>query len=97
MDTPPREQQHVFDKPRNVRRVLVSLFVVCGIVFSLDLLDLVLPMFGIEKLRHAHDETRWDFLPGFYAIYGFISCVALVLVAKWLRKFLMREEDYYDR
>ena len=33
---------------------------------------------------------------GFYAFYGFASCVVLVVVAKELRKILMRREDYYD-
>ena len=95
MDTQSREQPHVFDNPRNVRRVLISLFVTCGIVFSLDLLDLVLPWFGLGDLRHA--ENDWDGLPGFYAFYGFIACVVLVLIATRMRGILMRKEDYYDR
>jgi hypothetical protein len=33
---------------------------------------------------------------GFYAIYGFVACVILVLVAKEMRKLVMRDEDYYD-
>jgi len=38
-------------------------------------------------------EALW----GFYAIYGFVACVVLVLLAKEMRKILMRDEDYYDR
>ena len=34
---------------------------------------------------------------GFYSFYGFMSCAILVAVAHVMRKFLMREEDYYDR
>jgi hypothetical protein len=34
---------------------------------------------------------------GFYAIYGFVACVLLVVIAKELRKLLMRDENYYDR
>ena len=33
---------------------------------------------------------------GFYAGYGFVACVLLVLIAKEMRKLLMRREDYYD-
>ena len=33
---------------------------------------------------------------GFYAIFGFVACVGLVLAAKELRKFLKRDEDFYD-
>lgn len=33
---------------------------------------------------------------GFGAAFGFLSCVAMVLFAKLLGKFLKRSEDYYD-
>ena len=33
---------------------------------------------------------------GFYAVYGFVACVLLVLLAKEMRKVLIRKEDYYD-
>jgi len=33
---------------------------------------------------------------GFYALFGFVACVVLVLVAKHLRKLLMREETFYE-
>jgi hypothetical protein len=91
----PDEKQHFFDKPENVRLVLRILFGVCAAVFLLDLVDLVLSLFGLHELRHA--ETWWEGLSGFYAIYGFVACVVLVLAAKQMRKFLMRDEDYYDR
>jgi hypothetical protein len=45
-----------------------------------------------------HKHTHYDFqgYVGFDAFYGFVSCVLLVLVAKQVRKILMRDEDYYD-
>ena len=85
----------VFDKPHNVRRVLRTLYAVCIAVFLLDVLDAVLQVAGLGDLRHA--ERFWEGWPGFYAIYGFVACVALVLIAKQLRRVLMRDEDYYDR
>lgn len=42
---------------------------------------------------HAHFEnTAWF---SFYAVFGFFSCVALVLFAKLLGFLLKRKEDYY--
>lgn len=35
-------------------------------------------------------------LPGFYAWYGFLSCVALVLGSKALGTWLKRPDTYYD-
>ena len=91
----PDGKQHVFDKPRNVRIVLRSLYTVCAFVFLLDIINLIPFAGGAGHLRHA--EASWEGFPGFYAIYGFVACVILVLVAKQLRKVLMRDEDYYDR
>ena len=78
------DKKHLFDDPRNVKRLLRAIYVICAVLVSLDLLSL---RYGL----HA-----WESLPGFYAIYGFVGCTALVLVAKGMRKFLMRGEDYYD-
>lgn len=91
----PDGKQHFFDKPRNVRIVLRSLYAVCAFVFLLDIINLILSAVGAGHLRHA--ESSWEGFPGFYAIYGFVACVILVLAAKQLRKVLMRKEDYYDR
>jgi hypothetical protein len=33
---------------------------------------------------------------GFAAVFGFVSCVAMVLIAKGLGFFLKRDERYYD-
>ncbi len=32
----------------------------------------------------------------FQGVYGLVCCIGLVLAARWLRTFLMRDEDYYD-
>lgn len=77
--------QHFFDKPENIRRVLRTLYIACAGLFVLDF------------ILHRHVAHPWETLPGFYAIYGFVGCVILVLIAKWMRTFLMRPEDYYDR
>jgi hypothetical protein len=84
MAEPPQERRHMFDNPRNVRRVVYALVAICVVSFGLD--------FAIH--RHVHHP--WEVLPGFYALYGFVACVLLVLIAKELRKILMRKEDYYD-
>ena len=78
------EGKHIFDKPQNVKRVLHLLYGCCAVLFALD--------FVIRR----HVIHSWENLWGFYPIYGFIGCVVLVLVATWMRTFLMRPEDYYD-
>ena len=78
------EKQHLFDKPNNVKRVLTILYGCCVLLFALDF------------VIHRHVMHSWESLWGFYPVYGFVGCVILVLVAKWMRTFLMRSEDYYD-
>jgi hypothetical protein len=51
-----------------------------------------------EKKQHLFDNPRnvsW-LLRGFYALFGFVACVTLVLIAKQMRKILKRKADYYD-
>jgi predicted tellurium resistance membrane protein TerC len=39
----------------------------------------------------------WDDIPGFSAVYGFISCILIIIVSKTLGHYwLSRPEDYYD-
>ncbi len=79
------EKKHIFDNPKNIQRLLYGLFA------SLILL-LVLDLF-VEK----HPYFPWEEWPGFYAIFGFVACVLLVLAAKYiLRPLVKRDEDYYD-
>ena len=79
------DKVHIFDKPQNVRRGLWALVAVCIVTI------------GADFFYHRHIVHPWEGVWGFYAIYGFVACVVLVLVAKELRKLLMRAEDYYDR
>ncbi len=44
-----------------------------------------------------HAEFLWDKIPGWGALYGFISCVILIVVSKFIgHVWLMKKEDYYD-
>jgi hypothetical protein len=70
---------------RSVRRVLYSTYACCVVLLVIDL------------LYHRHSLHPWQSWRGFYAVYGFVGCVLLVLIAKLLRKWVKRPEDYYDR
>ena len=45
---------------------------------------------------HQHEAFGIEDTFGFYAWYGFITCVGMVVFAKLLGVFLKRPEDYYD-
>ena len=82
------------DDPKNVRKVILVFFVSCAICVALDFV-FMFTEHG-KHLSFHHGELPMEGWFGFYAIYGFVACVLLVLVAKQLRKVLMRSEDYYD-
>lgn len=78
-------KRYWLDRPENVARLYRALWILGGFLALLDL------------IFHRHAEAGFDGLFGFYALYGFIACVALVLTAKLLRRIVMRPEDHYDR
>ena len=45
---------------------------------------------------HQHESFGIEDSFGFFAWYGFITCVGMVIFAKLLGLFLKRPEDYYD-
>lgn len=56
-------------------------------------LTVVLDLF----IPRDHVYFFWDDIPGFSAVYGFISCIVIIIVSKALGHYwLSRPEDYYD-
>ena len=80
-----QSQSRWLDHPQNVTKLYYGVWA-CGLV--LVILDFVIARHDAIALA----ETR-----GFYAVYGFVACVLLVLAAKGLRRLLKRPEDYYER
>lgn len=83
--TPKNETPRWLDRPKNVTKVYWSVWIACA---ALLLIELLIP-------KHAEVSVEHWF--GFHGLFGFVACVALVLVAKWLRRILIRPEDYYER
>ena len=78
------DRKYWLDEPGNVKKIIWALFAVCTALFLAD------------AFYHKHSHFEAENFFGFYAIFGFVVCVALVLAAKGMRVFLMRSEDYYD-
>lgn len=71
------------NEPQNIRRIVQALVLCC------------IGLFALDGIIHRHTTHPWEEMFGFYGVYGFVSCVILVLLAKELRKLLMRNENYY--
>ena len=50
---------------------------------------------AIVDKEHAHTALeRW---PGFWALYGFVACVLIIILSKWYGHLgIMTREDYYE-
>jgi len=55
-----------------------------GVVLFVEYFIVLHPHFGIEKIF------------GFHAVFGFLSCVVLIIFAKLLGFLVKRKDDYYD-
>ena len=75
---------HWIERKTTIKGILYGLFIIC------------IALFVADAFYHKHIIFDMQSVFGFYAIFGFFMCVGLVLAAKCLRLFLMRDEDYYD-
>lgn len=78
------QSQHWLDVRRNIKWLLRVFYVVCAGLLLLD------------SVYHRHVYHDWEQLWGFYGVYGFVACTLLVLIAKQMRRILMRKKNYYD-
>jgi len=61
-----------------------------GILVLLIVADFIIPRHEIHFFG--------DRIPGFWSLFGFISCALIIVVSKWLgHHWLVRDEDYYDK
>jgi hypothetical protein len=91
----PDEQPRWLDDPGNVRKVYRGLWGGCLLLLVAGEIALRWAHHRAQEAGEAHHGFAFESWPGFYAFFGFVACVCLVLAAKELRKLLMRPEDYY--
>jgi hypothetical protein len=74
-----------FDNPRNITWMMRIFYTICILLVVADF------------VVHRHIYLSYDEIPAFYAMYGFVACVVLVILATAMRKFVMRDERFYDK
>lgn len=78
--------QQVLENPARMKKIKRGFYAALVLLVAGDFL--------IER-EHAH--FIWDLIPGFSAFYGFISCVLIIVVSKFIgHAGLMKREDYYE-
>ena len=75
--------EYLVSKTKTLGRIMF------GILAFLVILDVIIPA--------KYERFPWDGIGGFGAVYGFVSCVLIIVVSKALGYALLyRPEDYYD-
>ena len=60
-----------------------------GALIILIVVDFIIPRHEIHFFG--------DKVPGFWSLFGFIACVLIIIVSKWIGHLgLMQDENYYD-
>lgn len=75
---------HWLVRPSSIRRLWIGAGVLLGLSVAVQLL---------VPVKGKFDVDGWLAFP---AVYGFLSCVAMVVGAKLLGMWLKRRDDYYD-
>ena len=78
------EKKHWLVRPKTVR-----------LIWRVGLAVLALAV-SVDFFVHGHPNFQIDGTFGFYAWFGLVTCVAMVLFAKALGVFLKRKDTYYD-
>lgn len=79
------EKQHWLTRPENIKKIWIIFIVILALTVIAGL------------FIHFHEHFGIESSFGFYAWYGFGTCVVMVLFAKLLGIFLKRPDDYYDQ
>jgi uncharacterized membrane protein len=67
--------------------------------YLLELAFKALKLPALAEMFHVHPAHFWfeQRIPAWGSLYGLASCMAIILVSKYIgKKWLMRREDYYD-
>ena len=73
-------------------RLKTVIWISCAVLALVVVLDAIPAV--VDK-EHAH--TGPEHWPAFWAVFGFIGCVVIILFSKWFGHLgIMTREDYYE-
>ena len=77
-------KQNWFYRESSVRKLWIGAIVILALTVIAEFFVKLHPHFKIESVF------------SFHALYGFLTCVAMVVFAKLLGYLIKRKDDYYD-
>jgi hypothetical protein len=77
-------KQNWFYKETSIKKLWIGAIVILALTVIAEIVIVLHPHFKIESLF------------SFHALFGFFSCVVMVVFAKLLGFLVKRKDDYYD-
>jgi hypothetical protein len=77
-------KQNWFYRESSIKKLWIGAIVILALTVLAEVFVTLHPHFKVEGLF------------GFHALYGFLTCVAMVVFAKVLGYLIKRKDDYYD-
>ena len=68
-----------------------------GRAFTFVIVVGIIVLLVLEIFTHRHGEFAIEDIFFFPAIFGFVAFVFVVMFGTFLRRFIMRDEDYYTK
>jgi hypothetical protein len=78
-------KQNWFYKKTSIKKLWISAIVILALTVIAEIIIKLHPHFKVEEIF------------SFHAVYGFISCVIMIVFAKLLGFLIKRKDDYYDQ
>lgn len=72
------------------RRLFWRLYTICLV------LSLILDFYWLYK-QMFHYHFAFQNIPQFFALFGLLGCMLLILIAKGMGWFIVVDEDYYQK
>lgn len=72
-------------------------FSIVKTIFYIALVIFALSEILVSVLHLGHGHFSFEALPAFGSIFGFVTCILIILASKFIgHLWLMKKEDYYD-
>ena len=87
---------HWLTRPDTIRKLWIGGAVLLALTVLVQFAAELAAAAGLGEWIEIHPHFVFEGWLGFNAVFGFLSCVAIVLVAKALGGVLKRRDTYYD-
>ncbi len=81
--------EYWLDQRKNINLIFWGLVGTCALLVVIQIV--------MDRSVDPPTEFELQKWPGFYGAFGYVAFLVIVLAGKYLRKLVMREEDYYVR